>query len=167
MELSKQERLILSHQYMILEKLYPEEADIYAQHRKIVENGYSFEYDEISRHIYDGLSDGECKEVLDILSMYSALHQSAQALTDEPKIAINFHGFDGNSETQQMAYTRFYLDGLQRFNELTKIAQSTDYNSHYPTLKRYKLMLEQWNGCEDKNNLTRDEINRIVDVRVE
>ncbi len=167
MELSKSERLILSHQYKILENLYPEEAKIYAQHRNIVENGYSFDYDEISIHIYDELSDGECKEVLYILDMHRALHQSAQALTDEPKIAISFHGFDGNSETQQMAYTSFYLDELQRFTELTEIAQSTDYNSHYPTLGRYRLMLGEWKGCVDRNNLSRDDINRILDVRVE
>jgi len=166
MELSKQERLILSHQYKILENLYPEEAKIYAQHRKIVEDGYALNYEEICTHIYDELSDGECGEVLDILAMHRDLYHSAQALTDEPKIAISFHGFDGNNETKQMAYTRFYIDELQMYTELTKIAQSPDYNSHYPILGRYRLMLDEWRDCKDKNNLSREDINRILDVRV-
>jgi len=133
------------------------------------EDEYAREHgcEEISTHIFDELSKEECGEVLNILSMHSALHQSAQALNDEPAISIRFHGFDGNNETKQMAYTRFYIDELHRFAELIEIAQSPDYNSHYLTLRRYRLMLDEWNGCEDKNNLTRDEINRIFDVRVE
>lgn len=99
--------------------------------------------------------------------MHCALFHSAQALNDEPAIAIRFAGFDGNSETQQMAYTRFHIDELDQFAELTNIAQSSDYNSHCPMLRRYGLMLAEWNGCVDKNNLTRVEINRILDVRVE
>ena len=167
MELSKQERLILSNQYRILEQLYPKDAKTLKEHRKIVEDGYALSYEEISTHIVDELNKEECTEVLDILSMHRALHQSAQALTDEPKIAISFHGFDGNSETQQMAYTKFYIDELHKFAELTEIAQSTDYNSHYPTLRRYRLMLYEWKGCKNINNLSREDINRILDVRVE
>ena len=99
--------------------------------------------------------------------MHQALHQSAQALTDEPEIAISFHGFDGNSETQQMSYAKFYIDELHRFTELTEIAQSPDYNSHYPTSERYRLMLDEWNRCTDRNNLTREEIERIINVRIQ
>ena len=167
MELSKQERLILSNQYRILENLYPEETETFRECRKIVEDGYALDYEEISRHIYNELNEGECTEVLDILSMHQALHQSAQALTDEPEIAISFHGFDGNNETKQMAYTRFYINELHRFVELTEIAQAPDYNSHYPTSGRYRLMLDEWNQCNDKNNLTREEINRIINVRIQ
>jgi len=167
MELSKPERLILSHQYKILEKLYPEEEAVYKQSRKIVEDGYTLNYDEISNHIYDELTINECKEVLDILDMHSALFHSVQELPDEQKVSISFHGFDGNNETDYMAYTRFYIDELQRYSELTEIAQSKDFNSHYPTLRRYRLMLNEWNQCADKNNLTREEIERIWNVRVE
>ena len=101
MELSESERLILSNQYKILEELYPDEANIYRRHGKIVEEGYTLNYEEICTHIYDELSNKECREVLDILDMHSALRQSAQALTDEPSISISFHGFDGNNETKQ------------------------------------------------------------------
>jgi len=167
MELSKQERLILSYQYKILENLYPDEAGTYAQHRKIVEDGYTLNYDEISTHIYDELSDEECREVLDILDMHHALQASYQALENKEGITIRFAGFDGNNETKQMAYTRFYLDELHRFAELTEIAQSPDFNSHRPTLQLYRLMLDQWNQCTDKNNLTREEIERILNVRIE
>lgn len=45
MKLTKVERLILSNQYSILEKLYPEEAEHYHLQKKIVENGYSLHYD--------------------------------------------------------------------------------------------------------------------------
>ena len=66
-----------------------------------------------------------------------------------------------------MSYTRFFIDELHRFAELTEIAQSPDYNSHYPTLRRYRLMLGEWNQCTDKNNLTREEIESIINVRIE
>lgn len=167
MDLSKSERLILSNQYRILENLYPEEAKTFAQHRKIVEDGYTLNYEEIITQIFDELNHDECREVLDILDMHHALHQSAQSLDNQQGISIQFDGFDGNNETKQMAYTRFYIDELHRFTELTQIAQSSDYNSHHPTLRRYRLMLDEWNNCADKNNLTREEIQRILGVRVE
>jgi len=167
MDLSESERLILSNQYRILEHLYPEEAGTFAEHRKIVEDGYTLNYEEISRHIFDGLSMEECREVLDILSMHSVLHFSYQGLDDKEGITIRFSGFDGNSETKQMSYTRFYIEELHRFAELIEIAQSDDFNSHHPTLRRYRLMLGEWNQCTDKNNLTREEISRIINVRIE
>lgn len=40
MELSKLERLNLINQFFILEKLYPEDANYYATHRKAIQEGY-------------------------------------------------------------------------------------------------------------------------------
>ncbi|MFA0674070.1 YfbU family protein, partial [Vibrio sp. 10N.222.51.A6] len=40
MKLDKKERLALVNQFLILEKLYPEEADYYAQHRQAISEGY-------------------------------------------------------------------------------------------------------------------------------
>jgi len=166
MELSKPERWILSNQYRILEKSYPKNKKEFAQCRKIIENGYVLEYDNISMYIDDEMSVGECKRVLDILSMHSALYLSAQKLRYKPKEKIIFRGFDGNNEPKQLGYARFYLDDLQRFLEIKKITQSKDYNSHFPTSTLYGMMLDEWDKCENKYDLTKVEIDRILNVHV-
>lgn len=167
MELTESERLILSNQYKILEGLYPDQANEYKKHRKIVEDGYTLNYEEISRHIFDELTANGCREVLDILNMFYALQASYQALENKEGITIRFPGFDGNNETKRMEYTRFYITELQRFTELIDIAESPDFNSHRQTLRLYRLMLDMWDQCAEKNNLTREEIERIISARLE
>ena len=72
MKFSRKERIILCNQYLILEKLYPEDAEDYAQTRKALEHGYALHYSDLAENIYeDELSEQECQEVLDILNMYS------------------------------------------------------------------------------------------------
>jgi uncharacterized protein YfbU (UPF0304 family) len=166
MELSKQERLILSNQYRILERLYPKNKKDFARCRTVVERGYALDYDEISEDICDEMSIEESQRVLDILSMYSALDSSAKKLDYEPKEKIVFRGFDGNNEPNEMNYTSFYVDDLEKFPEIEKITQSPDYNSHIPTLTLYEMMLDEWNKCKNKNDLTEEEIERILNVRI-
>lgn len=167
MDLSESERIILSNQYKILEQLYPDEAETHKKNREIIDNGYTLNYKEVSPLIDGELSNRECNEVLEILAMHSVLHFSYQGLDDKEGITIRFSGFDGNKETKQMAYARFYINELQEYTELIEIVQSPDFNSHCPTLQLYRLMLDEWEKCTDKNNLTRDEINRIINVRMQ
>ena len=94
MKLTKQERLILSNQYRILEKLCPEEADAFSKQRIAIEEGYPLEYDW--KHLCDEMSETECEEVIDILSMFSSLVCSTLELKDKSGVElqkIKFPGF--------------------------------------------------------------------------
>lgn len=166
-ELSKMDRLILSFQLKILEKLYPEEAEYYAQNRKAIEEGYALHYDWLFEHIYDGLSVEECKEVLEILDMYRAITFSIEDMEDKTGLDhpfIKFAGFDGNTETKQMAYTRYFISDLDRYQELRYGKDYRDFNSHCPLLDKYRSMLEEWRKCQNPRQLSKETIIHIVNA---
>ena len=78
MELNIKERLQLSYQLRILEKLYPDEQEYYANHRKAIEDGYQLHYDWITEHLSDGLTSEQCTFVLDVLDMYASFQFSVR-----------------------------------------------------------------------------------------
>lgn len=165
MDLSINERLILSNQFKILEKLYPDEANYYAQHRKAIENGYKLHYGWLAEHLYDEMTEEECREVIDILDMYRALTFSYKDLDDKSEIdekEIRFPGFDGNNETSQLSYTNYFIIDLGRFNELRDNSEFPDFNSHCLMMDKYKRMLNAWNQCPDKHHLGKDQIVKIL-----
>jgi hypothetical protein len=53
MELSIKERLGFIYQLRILEALYPDEANHYANHRTALEEGYALHYDWIVEHLHE------------------------------------------------------------------------------------------------------------------
>jgi len=169
MKLTKIERWILSNQYRLLQVIYPDEADYFGQCREVLERGYELHYDWITEYIYDGndvMSSEECKEVIDILDMFSALKRAYEALDDKSGIeewTVKFSGFDGNNETKQMAYARCFcsLDG-GRFTELDR---GDDFNSHSPVLDAYRRMLIEWRNSEDRYHLSEDDLVRITSAR--
>lgn len=170
MELSRTERWMLANQYRILEALYPDEADAFAEAREALESGYELHYRWLAERIYDApdtMTAEECTEVVDILDMHRALKRSYEALSDKSGIeeyAIQFHGFDGNNETKQLAYARFFcnLDG-GRFTELDR---GDDFNSHMPSLDTYRRMLAEWKRLDKSHELSRDQIVKITEARV-
>jgi len=167
MDLSLKERLIISNQLRILEKLYPEEAKELASHRKAVEHGYKLHYKWLVQNFYDEMSEKECAEVIEILSMYRAITFSYNNMEDKSELEevdIKFQGFDGNEETNQFAYAQYFVIDLGRFQELAYNGEYTDFNSHCPMLDEYRRMLEVWNTCEHKNKLTKEQIKRILDT---
>ena len=165
MELDKKERLILVNQLKILEKLYPDEASYYAQHRKALEEGYSLHYRWLIENIDDEMSNDDCREVLDILDMFRAITFANRELSDDEKLQereIRFEGFDGNNETKQMSYTRFFIADLGRYKELRDEPEFDDFNSHGRRLDKYQRMLSVWQSLPDKHDLTKDEIVQIL-----
>lgn len=165
MKLSKLERLFISNQFKILEKLYPDEAEYYAISRKAIEEGYTLHYDWIVDHLFDEISYEDCKEVLEILDMYSQLTYSYNRLDDKSGIDtlfLKFRGFDGNNESKYMSYTQYFINDLDRFPELKYEQKRPDFNSHMPTLHKYRPMLNEWNKTDDKFNLSKEDINRIL-----
>jgi len=167
MLLSKMDRLQLSFMLKILEKLYPEEADYYATHRKALEEGYALHYDWLFENIYEELSVEDCSEVLDILTMYRAITFSLEKIEDKTGLdspLVQFSGFDGNNETKQMAYTRYFVFDLDRYKELTYGKKYCDFNSHCPMLDTYREMLIEWEKSKDKYHLSREDIVRILNA---
>jgi uncharacterized protein YfbU (UPF0304 family) len=101
-KLTTVERLILANQYRILETVCPDEAEYFAEAREVVEQGYEGYYFHLLRRIDDDvLTDQECKEVLEVMTMFSCLKDAYEALPDKSGIKpcdVRFAGFDGNYE---------------------------------------------------------------------
>jgi len=165
MELSEKDRLILSNQYEILEKLDPDQAERYQRLREILQRGYSAEYGEMIS-LSDPLSTEECKEVSSIIEMHRQLQRCNEVLDPSSRVdpkSLKFDGFDGNEETAYYLYATFLVETLKRWSEFASI----ELNSHHETLDGYRRMLEQWEASESKYKLTASDIGRIVAARHE
>lgn len=146
MKLTKVERLILSNQYMILAKLYPDDEEQYINDREIVTSGYVYNYDSLFDVIEEEFSHDQCRYVLDILEMHRTLLFSFNELKESDRDGLDlsdvkFRGFDGNNDGKCLAYTEFFIDRLQRYGELQNPG---GYNSHSNTSYRYRPMLNKW-----------------------
>lgn len=162
MELSITERVILSNQFLILEKLDPDQAETYAANHKALKGGYSLHYEWMIDGFEKELSADECEEVLEIMRMYSILKLSFDQLEDKNEInkeRITFQGFDQNNERRRMFYVRYILRDLGRYEELNNRG---DFNSHLPMLRKYKRMLAAWNDINNKHRLTKEEMILIT-----
>lgn len=168
MKLTRTERWILANQYRILELLDPEQAQHYREAQTVLEDGYELHYDWITQHIYhdnDTMSAERCTEIGDIFELYAIIQQSYKDLQDKSGIAeqrVVFPGFDGNHETSEMAYARFYSEsGGGRYSWLQN---EDDFNSHRPMLERYRGMLARWRELESPHSLSADQIRHILGV---
>ncbi len=165
MQLTKIERWILSNQYHILDRSYPETEDFFREAQQAIEHGYEHEYGRLTQHIYDGqdvMTVVECHEVIDILDMFSALQRAYDALDDKAGIethSVHFLGFDGNNEGKQMAYARYFCESDGR--KFADLDHHDDFNSHMPTLGRYRAMLAVWKETL-KHELPKEDIIRVV-----
>lgn len=162
MKLSRTERLMLVNQYRSLEHVDPDQADFYKQAQDAFQQGFEREYDAIASFIdTDILSESECEEVIDILSMFDALGYAYRELQDKSGIEerdIEFSGFDGNNEGKQLRYWRYlYMD--DRFRDLGE-----PRNSHMPTLARYRRMLDAYERGNKGIRLTRADIQRVIEA---
>jgi uncharacterized protein len=167
MKLTHFERWMLSNQFMILAKLYPEMKDSYEKMAEIVENGYEQHYDWISQYIYKGddiTTMEQSEEVRDILSMFEQLKYSYDDLNDKSDVDsfhIQFQGFSGNTETKHLAYTRFLIE---RENSFADLHRGDNFNSHAPMLDRYRKMVQQWKKSSNQYQLTKDDLIRITSI---
>jgi uncharacterized protein YfbU (UPF0304 family) len=71
--LTQVERLQLANQFEILEKLYPELAEMYAARRDIVQHGYSIQYSDVFTDIFTEMPYEECEYVYNVLDMHRTL----------------------------------------------------------------------------------------------
>lgn len=165
MKLTRAQRWTLSNQYRILEALYPDEAEDLRHTREALESGYELAYPPVNIS-EDGVTEEECREVVDILDMHRALHFSYGRLEDKKGIKegdVRFRGFDGNNETKYLSYARYFcgLDGGgERFKELDR---GDGFNSHMPVVDMYRRMLAVWMGQLDRrHDLTKAEIQLVL-----
>ena len=169
MKLSKVERLMLVNQYLILEGLYPDEKEFYANNRKAIEEGFELHYSDLFAGISDEtLTEEECREVLDILDMFRAITFSYEKLQDKTGIdeyRIKFHGFDLNDEYEgkRVIYSRYFINDLDRFEELKYGKGYADCNSHTLMIDVYRRMLNKWNWIQRKYKLSKDDILKIIE----
>jgi uncharacterized protein YfbU (UPF0304 family) len=163
MHLSMTERLILSNQFRILEKLFPNESESYSAFQKVLENGYEMHYSEMFQNIDEETMPREqSKEILDILSMYQDMQDCYDKLSDKSGIDPNqltFPGFDGNNEADLLGYARYYIEELGRYNRLRIIY----LNSHHPTINMYRRMLDEWR--EVQYTVKKEDVIRILAAR--
>lgn len=168
MDLSKKERIIIANQLKILEKLYPDEAKYYADHRKAIEYGFKLHYSWVAEQIDDDeMSEEECKEVLNVLDMHRAITFSYNQIKDKTKLTldnIRFRGYDGNNETRQFSYTNYFITDLGRFDELRFDSEYPDFNSHCPMTEKYRRMLDKWKSFPNKFNLNEKQIIELLEA---
>jgi uncharacterized protein YfbU (UPF0304 family) len=165
MELTKKERLAFIYQLRILEALYPDEATDFVHKRTALEDGYALHYEWLTENLSDDMSEEECREVLDILDMYRAITFSLGKLDENDPLRkhrlAKFHGFDGNNEGQLMAYVRYFIMDLDRYDEL-KEGKLPSFNSHTPMLNTYQKMLGVWRPLGNKFELSQDQIAAVL-----
>lgn len=159
------QRLMIVNQYLILEKLYPLEEEIYRNHRIAFENGFEAHYSWATEHILEPLTKSESRFVLDILAMYSSIYF---AVRETEVLDFNspyrFDGFDGNGETKLLIYCRYFVNDLDRYQELKYGAVEGDFNSHRPTIEIYQDQLDRWKSIEDRIRLTKKQADMILGI---
>jgi hypothetical protein len=161
MKLTTVERLTLLNQYRILEKVDPDNASVYKEATEILRSGYTLEYWSALMNGIDPdeMSEDDCREVIDILSLYRALKKALRDLPEGTLAAkdAEFPGFDGNEESKHFAYTKFLIEDQHKFGE------SQALNSHWPgNLQRYRARVAAWKESADKWELTAEDVKRIL-----
>ena len=138
--MDKLKRYELINQLLILEKLYPEEADYHSKNRKALEYGFELHYSWLTENLSEGLTSKQCKEILDIMDMYRSITFSWSRLhpDEETPAKIKFKGFDGNNEPDLRSYVQYFIMELDRFDELKYGQSFPSFNSHTRMLNRFR-----------------------------
>ena len=167
MELSKKERLSLINQCLILEKLYPDEANYYEQHRIALQQGFQLHYQWILENVWDDLPEEECRKVLDALDLYRGIVSSFDALEDKDGLTesrVRFPGFDGNNESHYLAYSRYFIVDLERYEELIRGQEYPDFNSHSQMLEKYERMTSLWKSWQRPHTMLASQIRMLLEA---
>ena len=171
--ISRAQRLHLINQFLILEKLYPENADKYAEDRDIIAHGYVCQYEDVLNPAFEEMSMEDGKYVYQVLDMYRILIQAYDALSDKQGLTledVTFKGFDGNNESKRHSFAE-HLRKQGRWTETLK----GSLNSHsMVTMSLYPRMLAKFpaDPCGKVRNFSHgqlatngraDQRNRLVD----
>jgi uncharacterized protein YfbU (UPF0304 family) len=119
--------------------------------QKVIYGGHYWALGWEMQGIFHGHADKQSRVrfVVDVLDMWSFLEEAFEVMSDEDKAwlekeadpfgkHVQFHGFDGNNESEYLGIARFLVDDLQRFSRFRE--GHRDLNSHSETLERYGRM---------------------------
>ncbi len=90
-------------------------------------------------------------EHFQFVPMFNSLVTSYQKLADKSGIdesRLRFRGYDSHKDSE--GWMNHHVGG---------------FCSHTEMLPTYRRMFSRWQGCKDPQNLTREEILRIIDYR--
>lgn len=136
MELSKTERLILSNQYRILEKLDP--SPRWTRLREAVEHGYPLHLDWATDYLFEPMTREECQEVRDTLSLYEKIQDAQKAHPDD--ITLQESEFPGYGDTE--SDRALFVEFMHRNEEWTYLRKSE--KAFVPMIARYREQLRRW-----------------------
>lgn len=163
MKLTKYERKILINQFEIRKRL--EATDQYDRLITILEEGYSYWYEEAVTGMCDDVSEDDCRFVRDVLLMFRMIEWYKQDSGDalEGELHTHFAGFDGNNEAELMGFAKFEIEGERQWDEQKRYAKITDgFNSHMPMRQIYERMLRVFNSLGSMRKLTRDDVMKVL-----
>lgn len=175
-ELSEIERLLLYNQYEILKKLSDDEHDKkeYEIYQKILQYGFVRNYQKFIGDIGTECTPIEVMNfVYEVFEMFRSLNYSYRDYeknksgTFDPE-DLKFYGYDGNYEADHLIYADFLLNDLGLYKESQKTGKHASYNSHWPTIPKYKAMLRSWHqvlGEDSYRKLTLEEIKNVLEAK--
>ncbi|BDP92939.1 hypothetical protein EfmGK923_31120 (plasmid) [Enterococcus faecium] len=111
------------------------------------QNRYEYHYSEIFENISDPLPEEDSRFVLDILNISKNKLKDINSI-DNYYIQFKgfdlFKGFDFNSSTEfKLAlYAQFFIEKLNRFQEIVEDSDFNTFNSHKPMRGTYIKFLE-------------------------
>lgn len=162
-KLTKAERRILENQYRILGAIEGNE-DAYKIEIEILSHGYERLYEEYILDNSDGISEADCKFVEEIMWIYYLL----KLAKNKDKLPISggrgdmtkwepiFPGFDGNNDSDKMAYARFITHEIGQYEEHKHYLNSHGSNPHYAA------MILEWKSMGTPADLTVEQADRII-----
>ncbi len=166
--LTPKERLILSNQFRILEKLAklidPNDlgADTYRKFITILDGGYKFHYYEIFEHLPEELDESVCEEIHEIFYVYQALKNSYDALPDKSginPINLKFVNYDDHHEPRHVGYILNCEHGLREFVDVVKNKRGGMVGKLSP---HYRKMVAKWKEFEKSHKLSESQIKEIL-----
>lgn len=163
MKLTEAERVILHRLHEVLAALHPDERKEHEAKMTVLRDGYHEEHYRFD--LGKPVSKADQAFVKDVLDLYRGLNASYAALPSKDKASVDkkklvFPGFDGNNETDLMAFAMLLVRDLGLWAEL----KSRDLNSHMPMRETYARMLA---AAKKPQNATRGaaELKAILDAK--
>lgn len=98
------------------------------------------------------------EELQEILAMFDALGRSYDTIADKSGITESFVRFDGFDANDVLEHE--YLRLLRQMDSISR--RDRAINSHSPRLRGYRLMMQAWRNSRDKENLTKEDVLRII-----
>jgi len=93
--------------------------------------------------------------------MYRCIESAKRAYNDARYENLHFRGFDGTHESAQYYYVKWLIEQRKQWEE----SRGYDLNSRTPMLHKHRDMLLIWRRCQDKYNLTTQDLDDLLAVQ--